>query len=142
MKTFEIRGGDLVLGAGGFASITGAVKVKQDMAVAVREPFGVDRFHPLWGTVMEQFVGSTDTELVEGQIRSEVYRLVRNYVGTQSEQIRADTLAGRKPRYGTDELVSDIKALDIRQEFDRLYLRVTLSTNSGDQVTLTSTMGI
>lgn len=142
MKTFQIKDGDLVVGPGGFTSVTGSTKVRQDLAVAVREPLGCDRFHPRWGSTLAQYVGVFNDELIRGLIISEVYRLVRNYVAVQGDQVRTDSISGRKPRYRTDELVSDIEHVDLRQEFDRLYLRVTLSLTSGEQITLSSATGV
>lgn len=138
MKTFEIKQGDLAIGPGGFATVSGASKVKQDLAQAVREPLSCDRFHPRWGTVLANFVGSMGDDLTQGMIVSEITRIVRNYIASQGEQVRSDLVAGRKPRYGTDELVVDLGDIDLRTETDRLYVRVKVQTAANQTVTLTS----
>ena len=142
MKTFLIQNGDLVVGPGGFTTVSGAAKVKQDLAVAVREPLGCDRFHPRWGSTLHQFVGTVGDELTKALIVSEVTRLVRNYVAVHGDQVSTTALTGARPRYSTEELVSDIASIDMRQEYDRLYLRVKVSLVSGDLVTLSSAVGV
>jgi hypothetical protein len=142
MKTFLIQNGDLVLGPGGFTTVTGAAKVKQDLAVAVKEPLGTDRFHPRWGSLLGNFVGTVGDPFTRQQVVSEITRIIRNYVAVHGDQLRADITGGRRSRYSTHELVADIDGVDVRQEFDRLYVRVNIRTVGGDQVVLTSATGV
>lgn len=140
MRAFALQSGDLVLGEGGFAMVTGAEKVKQDLGVAMREPYGCDRFHPRWGSILPRYVG----EPIDGQasllIRSECARLVRNYIQVQGGIIEKDVQAGSRSRMTTDEAIAGVAGIDIRQEQDRYHVRVRLQLFSGGQVTLTGTV--
>jgi hypothetical protein len=141
MRTFRLRNGDFVVGAGGFEEITGTQKVYQDLSVLVREPLGDDRFHPQWGGILDEFVGFPFTEDVEGEVRNEVNRLVQNYVVMQSNQISADISLGRKPRYTPEEIVVGIDGIQVQQFNDRVNVRVFIRTASGDPVDIIRTVG-
>lgn len=140
MKTFLLRNGDLDTGPGGFTLITGASKVKQDLSVALREPLGCDRFHTKWGTVLPEIIGEAISDEARLRVHSEVTRLVANYVAVQSDLIVADYSRNRRTRYSADEIVSGIKEIIIRQEMDRLYVKVVVTTSTNQQVPLTTTV--
>jgi phage baseplate assembly protein W len=90
MKTFQIQGGDLVIGPGGYATVSGPKKVLQDLSILVREPYGIDRFHPQWGGILEEFVGQEVNPVSRALVRGEIERLLQNYMVMQSRQIAAD----------------------------------------------------
>jgi phage baseplate assembly protein W len=53
--------------------------------LALAEPYGDDRFHPQWGSVLPNYVGTpigADTEML---VRSEVARVIQAYIGVQAE---------------------------------------------------------
>lgn len=136
MKSLLVKDGDLALGPGGFTTVEGPSKVHQDLSHSMREPYGSDRFHPRWGTVLGDFVGEMADESTGLLIRSEITRLIQNYMVVQQEQMGRSANSGRRPRFLTNELVADIQSIDIRQMFDRFYVRVRLQTLSDEEVTL------
>lgn len=141
MKTLVIRNGDLALGPGGFQTITGPQKVKQDLAVAMREPFGCDRFHPRWGSLLFDYVGRPVSLELEALIRGEITRLVQNYAASQGEALMQDrTRSQRRSRFSTNEVVSGVEAIQVRQEYDRYHIRVIVRTMAGEEITLTRTV--
>lgn len=142
MKTLEIRNGDLALAPGGYATLTGAAKVKQDLGVAVREPLGCDRFHPNWGTTLSDLTGSAMSGDAESLIQSEITRLVRNYAAIQDDLLAADYGQGVKPRFDIDEIVSDLSSIEIQRREDAVYIRVKVKTMSGSTTTLVTSVGI
>lgn len=142
MKTLELRNGDLVLGAGGYSMVAGPQKVIQDMGIMVREPLGVDRFHPRWGTILDDFIGEAINEESEMRVRAELQRLIQNYVVMQTRQIQADHDAGRRPRFRPSEIVTDVAGIDVQQRFDRINVRVHLITASGEEVTILRSVGV
>lgn len=140
MKTLELRNGDLVLGPGGFGMVSGAAKVKQDLGAIVREALGTDRFHPRFGSVMEDYVGRyQDAESVM-LIKGELHRLVQNYMMVQTEQITADMAERRRPRYAPDEIVSSVQSVQVQHRYDRINVKVVVRTYEGDDVTILRTM--
>jgi hypothetical protein len=140
MKALLVKNGDLVLGPGGFGIVEGTTKVQQDLSHSMREPFGNDRFHPKWGTVLPDFVGGLADQTSALLIRSEITRLVQNYLIVQQEQMTRAANAGRRPRFSTNELINEIEGIDIHQLFDRFFVRVRLLTLSEEQVVLLATV--
>lgn len=134
MKTFEIASGDLVIGRGGYALVSGTDKLRQDLSVMVREPYGVDRFHRLWGSLLDSMIGGVIDKYASSTVSSEVYRLLNNYAAIQKDQMTASSVNGRKPQFSNAEVIAEIRSVDVRQALDRLYVRATVLTLSGEQV--------
>lgn len=140
MKAFEIRNGDLVIGAGGYTAVSGAAKVRQDLGIAVREPYGSDRFHPRWGTLLHEYVGSTVGPLSEMRIQAEVGRLIQNYIFVQSEMLDSDVTARRQTRFSRDEVIESVQSIDLVQEYDKFRVRVIVKTFSNQGVEVVRTV--
>jgi hypothetical protein len=140
MKTFLIDGGDLVLGQSGFSLVEGTPKLRQDLGVACREPYGCDRFHPRWGSLLYDYVGMIAHDEAAAYVRGEVTRLVQNYIHVQGAIIAKDRANKSRLRYGRGEVISDLKSIDIQQSLDSYKVRVTITALSGDQVTVTQTV--
>lgn len=140
MKTLQLVNGDLQLGPGGYATISGAKKVIQDLGVMVREPLRSDRFHPNWGTILDDFVGRPIGVEMHMRIRSEIFRLVQNYMVMQGRQIERDVALGRKPRYAPSEIVTGVADIKIQQNYDRLNIKVVISTSDGETFDLIRTV--
>jgi len=140
MKTFKVADGDLVLGQGGFVSITGQAKVRQDLGISMREPLGCDRFHPRWGSILPNYIGEPITIRISDLVEAEVYRLVRNYMTVKANEMQSEFLRGNKSSFGSDEIVTNISKVDVAWNFDRIFVRVGLELSSGQQVALVTTM--
>lgn len=136
MKALEIRNGDLVVGAGGFTTIEGAAKVRQDLGIAVREPYGSDRFHPRWGTLLHEYVGTAVGSLSEMRIQAEIARIVQNYIRVQGEALERDVATNRRPRFSKDEVVERVESIAIRQEYDKFRVRVIVRTFSNTDIAI------
>lgn len=134
MKTFAIRNGDLVVGKSGYVTVGGTAKLRQDLSHLVREPYGVDRFHVLWGSLLPTYVGSVIDQFSSSSVSSEVYRLLNNYAAVQRDQLTAEAVNGRRPQFSSGEVIADIVSVDVRQTMDRLYVRASVRTLSGEQV--------
>lgn len=136
MKSLAIQNGDLVLGPDGFATVSGASKVRQDLGIALREPVGSDRFHPQWGSLLPRYIGNPIGDTTIMVVRSETYRVIQNYVYIQAAAVRDDVSRSRKARYGASEIIKDIQKVDVRQDHSRLMVKVHLVTLGNDDVTL------
>jgi phage baseplate assembly protein W len=140
MRQFAIQDGDLVLSRGGFALVSGQAKVKQDLGCALREPIGTDRFHPGYGSLLSGFIGQAITRETSAMIEAEVYRVVKNYMLTRMAVIQDDFTNGRKPLYEAAEIIQNIDEVRLRQEADRFYVLVRLSTLARERVTIITTV--
>jgi phage baseplate assembly protein W len=114
--------------------------VRQDLGVAVREPYGIDRFHPEWGTTLERMIGGVVDKATPSIVRAEVMRVIKNYIARQQYEMQQDRLAGRTSRYKSGEAIDSVSSVDVVQEFDRIYVRVVLEMASGATNTLTTTV--
>lgn len=137
MKSLLIENGDFVVGPGGYVTVSGPAKVKQDLGIAVREPYGSDRFHPRWGSLLHQYIGMPTGDDVDLTVRTEVIRLIQNYMLTQGQAIERDAMHNRRTRFSTGEIVDRLESIEVRQEYDRYRFRVVLRTLSGEEVQLT-----
>lgn len=140
MKQLALQNGDLVLGHGGFATVSGQNKVRQDLSCALREPIGTDRFHPAWGSILHQYIGtafSADTAML---IESEVYRVVQNYMLTRSSTLQHQNLNGGKSRFRAEEIISSINDVEVSQQEDRCFVRVSLTTLSQERLSVVATV--
>ena len=140
MKSFALQNGDLVLGQGGLLTVTGPSKVRQDLSIAMREPLGCDRFHPNWGSVLPNYIGEPITGQIEALVKAEVYRLVRNYMAVKANEMQTEYLRGNRASFSADEIVINISGVDVVRRMDRLYVRVSLQTSGGSNVTLVATV--
>lgn len=141
MKTLAISGGDLVVGGAGYATVSGISKTVQDLSILLREPMGADRFHPQLGSRLDSFVGTPIDEETALLVRSEVTRIVSNYIAVLSELAERDVLANGASRLSESEMVSDVEGVDVvRQGVDRIGVVLRLVTASGQRVSLTRTV--
>lgn len=87
MKTLALADGDLVLSGRGHATVDGVFKTMQDIGIALREEFGIDRFHPNWGSLLPNMIGRPFDESVLLDVRTEVTRVVNNYLNVQRDTV-------------------------------------------------------
>lgn len=143
MKQLRLVNGDLDVQPGGFALVSGQQKVLQDLGILVRDALGSDRFHPRWGTILHEYVSSgVHPEEVALLVRSEITRVIQNYIVMQSDQISSDADNGRRSRFSPDEIVVDVSNIEIQQSYDRLNVRVTVITGRGAAVSVVRTVGM
>jgi len=142
MKGLFVQNGDLVVGQGGFTTVSGAAKVRQDLGIAMREPLRCDRFHPGWGSSLPSYIGQPISTQIGALVEAEVYRLVRNYMTVKGNEIQQEYIRGSKPHFTMDEIVSNITDVKVSWSMDRIYVQVILQTAGGAQVPLMTTVGL
>lgn len=140
MKTLALQSGDLVVGPQGHKTITGSQRIRQDLALALGEPYGHDRFHPGWGSMLPNYVGQPitgDTELI---VRSEVARVVQNYIEVQQSEIVNDTLRGDRSRFTTADVVARLDNIKTSISYDAIRVSLGLVTQSRESLTISRTV--
>jgi len=135
MKTLRLSGGDLVLGPGGFETLTGPERIMQDLRVALSEPLGVDRFHPGWGSRVDDFVGMPLDQATAFDLEQEVNRVIGNYMAVQAEKAARDALRDDTRRYTTSDLVSHVSDVEVAYQKDQARVTITIVTVSGEEFT-------
>lgn len=137
MKSLAVRNGDLSIGPRGFEEVHGQAKVIQDLGLALREPHGSDRFHPNWGSVLDDHIGYAFDENAEVIVQAEIYRVVRNYMALQQHRLQQDQARGRASIFSADEILVSIDGVILNQTDDKLDIKVSLGMLSGRVVEAT-----
>lgn len=135
MKTWRLQGGDLVLGSGGFQTVTGPARIIQGLRAALGEPLGIDRFHPGWGSLVDQFVGQPLDEGTLFDLKQEVYRVVGNYIAVQEQKIVRDANQPGPSRYSRSDAVASVSDVTVTARNDSATILITIVTAAGEQVT-------
>lgn len=134
MRTLAIVDGDLVMAADSYLLVSGPNKIKQDLYFALHEAYGGDPYHPLWGTVLGQYVGAPLTAATEQSVIDEVNRVVTNYLSVQADRIDAHTVADTRSTLTTSDVVSVVDDMSVQQVGPSLLITVALSTLAGQKV--------
>lgn len=140
MKTLALANGDLVVSPTGHKTISGAAKIRQDLALALGEPLRNDRFHPTWGSVLPAYIGQPVDAQSNALVRAEVARVINQYISVHDEYIVADQQAGGRSRFDTSDVVAEVTSVSAVQDFDTIRVAVTLRTLAGTQITVTRTV--
>jgi hypothetical protein len=140
MKTLALVGGDLALGDGGYRTLTGAARIRQDLALALAEPYGQDTYHPEFGSVLAAHIGEPLTPELELLVRSEVVRVVQQYVDSQQAQIAADALSGSRSRFSFQDVVQSVQSISTDIQYDTIKVSIALKTQSGGTVRVLRTV--
>lgn len=142
MKTLALVGGDLAPGDGGYRFLTGAPRIRQDLALALAEPFGNDTYHPEYGSVLSSYIGEPLTDELQLLVRSEVVRVLQQYVAAQQANIAADSLSGSRSRYSFQDVVKSVTSITTDIKYDVLKVAVSLTTESGATVKILRTVDV
>ena len=126
MKQLLIQNGDLVIGSGGYATVRGERRLRQDLAHALREPLGTDRFFPRWGSTLPGMIGGFQTSDTATEVRAEVSRVLQNYVNITAAHIQQDRLGGRTSRFGASEVIARVLGINVATRVDSVDVRIAL----------------
>lgn len=140
MKTLALRNGDLTLTGRVFAEVSGTSKVTQDLRGALVEPLGNDRFHPGWGSTLDDFVSTIADEGTAFEVEAEVNRVISNYAAVQRDKVEADIYSDSETRFTTDEILQRIGGVNATVEQDRVSVDIRLLTASGEVIALNEDM--
>lgn len=137
-----VQNGDLVLSSRSWAMATGAQRITQDLTMALGEPYGDDRFHPQWGSVLPRYIGQNIAPELQMRVEAEAVRIVRNYIAAQQDTILSTAAAGQRSQYSTADVVRAIVGLDVQVQQDTIRLRIQLATQANQLITLNRTVEV
>ena len=140
MRALQIQNGDLALGTGGYAEVTGRDKIVQDLTVAIMTPFGSDRFHPNWGCTLESKIGGPQTSLTTQLISSEITRVVNILMSQQQAQLKTAQSNGYSSPYRNADLISGIATLTVTPSYDAAVVNCVVNTAANQSATLTASV--
>lgn len=139
MRTFALRNGDLVLTGDRYGMVEGAALLQQQLSLALTEPFGSDRFHPRWGSVLNQWIGGTISDETISFVQAEVLRVVKNYVVAQNAALTQRTSGMKRPNVSLNEIISEVTDVTVRPSGDSLVVRVGLRTAARQEFAVMAT---
>ena len=142
MKTFALRSGDLVIAGGGYGMVTGMARVQQQIGLCLREPYGSDRFHDRWGSVLPEWIGRTIVgNNIQIEVRAELIRVVKNFIAAQQALITQRAINGLRPVVSPAETLVDIVDIRVLQNQDNLVVKATLRTAGGQEFAIMTSPG-
>lgn len=137
MQSLALVNGDLVIGgAGGYATLSGVERIRQDLTLALWEEYGTDRFHPRYGSIIKQYLGSPITPELQQLVKAEVNRVIQNYIAIQQAEVIRGTQYDVTGRYDTSDVVRSLDQIDVRTTLDAIYVMAALTTLARERVTV------
>lgn len=140
MKTLALFNGDLMLAQGGYFMFTGADRIRQDLALALLEEYGTDRFHPRWGSIIMRYIGNVITPQLDALVKAEVNRVVQNYIAVQQAEVLRDSVVDVKGRFSTRDVVRNLTKITTRAHMDRIDVLLSLQTLARETITIKKQM--
>lgn len=136
MKTLRLQHGDLVPGTRGLETVSGVSMLIQDIRGALGEPYGIDRFHPRWGSVIDDYVGMPLNESTTFDLKGEVNRVIGNYMAVQTEKVNRDAMSENTPdRFRTEDVLARVREVKVSSRYDQATIEITVETASREIAT-------
>jgi phage baseplate assembly protein W len=140
MQSLALSGGDLLLGSGGLQTVTGAAKIRQDVALALGETYGNDPYEPLWGSVLSEYVGRAITSDTPGLIQAEVNRVLQQYMNNQQATLKNASTNRTTTTLTTSDIIRTVNSVDVSVYFDTVKVVINLTTMAGQNMVLSRTV--
>jgi hypothetical protein len=135
--SLAVRGGDLAKSGSNLDVVWGIEKLKQDLQCWVTEGFGGDRFHPLMGSILQDFIGSVINPRTKAEIEDEVMRVMDNYQRVQTYGFK------NNPRlYSMTELLESVDNIAVKIGFDAVSVSVAVRSAARNGATITVSKGV
>lgn len=129
--------GDLRQTGSELGVVSGVEKLKQDLDIWFRERYTIDRFHPAYGSTLDNHVGSYVSKLATVQIQQEVYRVLANY-----QKVQKAAFDKAPYKFPLDELLARINNVSVNQSLDSIFVTVSFTTASGTNGVITPGVSI
>jgi phage baseplate assembly protein W len=129
--------GDLDVSSGVMKLVRGIEKLTQDLSLWMREPYKTDRFHVLYGSILDQYVGSIVNQLAEHEIRAEAIRVLNAY-----QQIQLAAMKDNPSKFDLDELLDTVESVNVKVSYDAVFVDIRFRTASQKVGTVKGTVSV
>jgi phage baseplate assembly protein W len=129
--SLAVANGDLVLQGDQLAIVSGAPLLKQTMDLWIRERAGIDRFHPTFGSRLQDFIGGVVTPDTRVEIITEIERVLLNIQAVQTQAVK-----DAPQKFSLSELLMDILSVNAQASYDTVS--ATISVANGDRAPVTT----
>lgn len=135
--SLAVNDGDLVQQGSQLSIVSGSDKLKQDLQLWVTERYGIDRFHPVMGSRLQDFIGGVISYSTQSRVYGEVLRVLNNYQKVQYHGLR------QAPQlYSLSELLWSINDVNVGVGFDTVTVAVNVSNGERQSSVLSLTQGL
>jgi phage baseplate assembly protein W len=142
VQTLALVHGDLSIDSSGqYATFSGADRIRQDMTLALTEIYGANKFHPKWGSILENYIGNPLTTNLQQLVQAEVNRVVQNYIVLQQAQVLRNTTYDISGVFDTSDVVQAVGPISVSNAMDTIYVSATLTTVARQTITITRQVG-
>ena len=118
MYGIKVVNGDFsVKGDGNVTEITGAERIMQELSHWLIEPLGTDTIYKRFGSTLWDSVGNPMLDEYINEVKSEVARVVSNYVAYQKRQINEDMVKGTDRfmrNWDYDDIIDRVVSIDVK----------------------------
>jgi len=132
MKTVQVHNGDLQLDNGGrLQFVKGTSKLVQDLALWLKETYGVGFSTPSFGSLLPGMIGGAITAAQVASIQSEIDRIINLYQATQSLQLQSAQNANQLSYWNKSEIIHSVGNIQVVQGTGFVNATVSLTTLNG-----------
>lgn len=125
-RSLRITDGDLTVTPSGVSLVSKTEKLKQDLSLWLREVFGVDRFHPYYGSTLDSYVGQAMRPQEIAFLKSEVVRVLQNYQKVQQLGMRENPSL-----YSPEEVLAEVISVNPHSNYDTLKVDIVFRNGAG-----------
>ena len=135
--SLAVQNGDLALEGSHLSVVWGIDKLKQDLQLWMTERYGGDRFHPIMGSTLQDYIGTVISPRTQVEIQEEVLRVLDNYMRVQTYGFQQNARL-----YSLTELLGSIDDVSVSITFDTVTVSVSVRTVARDSATVTVSQGL
>lgn len=137
--SLALSNGDLVQQGDALAIVYGSALLGQNINLWVQERYGIDRFHPGFGSQLQNWIGSTVSASTRVEVISEIERVLLNMQAVQTQALK-----DQPQKFSLSELLMDIISVTASVSFDTVSSAINVANGQMQSVTTTTsatTMG-
>ena len=135
MYSLKIVDGDLAMwGDGTIAQISGAERIRQELSCWLLEPLGTDVMYSNFGSTLNDSIGSPITSDNLLEVKTEVTRVVNNYIEYQKKQYEAARNRSTDAvlnAWSEDDMIARVDYIRVDAVADTVAVVVKLTTAAG-----------
>ncbi len=146
------QNGDLALDGAKYGIVNGNAKLVQDLRAQLLERMGTDSAHPGFGSLIDggrqadgteipSPLGGIDWNRIVLDIETELRRIEKDYQSRQAARINSDRYIYSNSTLTPDEVLVGINGIQFQRVQDTLFVKVTITTASGNENTLNIPVG-
>jgi hypothetical protein len=134
--SLQIANGDLVQRGSQLGIVYGANKLQQDMVLWLSERYGIDRFHPAYGSNFQNYIGGIIGYSTQSMVYNEAMRVLDNYQKVQFLAFKANPSL-----FSLSELLYSINSVNVSVSYDTVNVSVNVSNGQQQTATVNVSQG-